>query len=101
MCINSGRVSVSIFRRFFSGSLQSCLSVSCAWTSSAMMALAGLALTASHAVAEDRFTLMLGAQEYWDSNFARNAEVDSEHYTRATASVALHERWSNRILLWV
>lgn len=101
MCINSGRVNVSIFRRFFSGSLQSCrllscLSVSCAWTSSAMMALAGVALSASHAVAEDRFTLMLGAQEYWDSNFARNAEVDSEHYTRATASVALHERWSKQ-----
>lgn len=46
--------------------------------------------------APDRFTLSLGAQEYWDSNFARSADVDSEHYTRSVASLALNEQLSKQ-----
>lgn len=58
------------------------------------MVMSGLA--SSSLAAPDRFTLTLGAQEYWDSNFARNADVDSEHYTRSVASLALNERVSKQ-----
>lgn len=56
--------------------------------------LLGVASAAS--AAPDRFTLGLGAQEYWDSNFARSADEDSEHYTRAFASLAFKERISKQ-----
>lgn len=46
--------------------------------------------------APDRVTLSVGAQEYWDSNFARSADVDSEHYTRSVVSLALNERLSKQ-----
>jgi hypothetical protein len=58
------------------------------------MALFGVAVTAT--AAPDRFKLTLGAQEYWDSNFARNANVDSEHYTRTFAALAFNERVSKQ-----
>lgn len=48
--------------------------------------------------APDRVTLSLGAQEYWDSNFARNADTDSEHYTRSVASLALNQKFSKQSL---
>lgn len=44
----------------------------------------------------DRFTLQLGAKEYWDSNFSRNADEDSEHYTHSTIALALNERMSKQ-----
>ena len=60
----------------------------------ALILFAGL--TNSTAYAMDRFTLSLGANEHWDSNFARSADVDSEHYTHSVISVALNERLSKQ-----
>ncbi len=48
------------------------------------------------AQAVDRFTLTLGTKEQWDSNFARSAEVDSEHYTHSTAALQLNQRLSKQ-----
>lgn len=48
------------------------------------------------AQAVDRFSLTLGAKENWDSNFARNAAVDSEHYTQSTASLRLNQKLSKQ-----
>lgn len=59
--------------------------------------LASLIVPAAVA-APDRFTLSLGAQENWDSNFARNVDVDSEHYTRSVASLVFKERLSKQDL---
>lgn len=53
-------------------------------------------LAPAAAAVPDRFTLSLGAQEYWDSNFARTADVDSEHYTRSVASLAFNEQLSKQ-----
>lgn len=47
---------------------------------------------------DDRFTLGLGVQEYWDSNFARSADVDSEHYTQSMVSLAANQRFSKQRL---
>ena len=64
--------------------------------------IAGLATTVLFGAASlasaapDRFSLGLGLQEYWDSNFARNADVDSEHYTRSYVSLAFNERLSKQ-----
>lgn len=55
-------------------------------------------LMCAAAVADDRFSLDLGVQEYWDSNFARRAEVNSEHYTRATVAIAANQRFSKQHL---
>ncbi len=55
-------------------------------------------LICSTAVAQDRFTLGIGVQEYWDSNFARSADVDSEHYTHAELSLAASQRFSKQDL---
>jgi hypothetical protein len=68
---------------------------------SATIAFAGIVISAmglssTKAVAVDRFTLLLGTKEYWDSNFARNANVDSEHYTHSVMSLALNERLSKQ-----
>jgi len=53
-------------------------------------------LTTTTAWGEDRFRLTLGAHEYWDSNFARNATVDSEHYTRSVVALAVNEHISKQ-----
>src|SRR6187431_1733280 len=50
------------------------------------------------AVAQDRFALVLGVQENWDSNFARNPDVDSEHYTLAAASLSAKQDFSKQQL---
>lgn len=50
------------------------------------------------ATAEDRFTLGFGAQEQWDSNFARSPDVDSERYTVASVSLAANQRFSKQYL---
>lgn len=59
-----------------------------------LIVVTGLAHTTANAM--DRFTLSLGANEHWDSNFARNADVDSEHYTHSVISLALNERVSKQ-----
>lgn len=59
--------------------------------------MAAMPLAPAAVAAPDRFTLSLGAQEYWDSNFARSADVDSEHYTRSVASLALNEQMSKQV----
>lgn len=60
------------------------------------VAIAVMNLFSSSAVATDRFTLLLGTKEYWDSNFARSADVDSEHYTHSKIALALNERVSKQ-----
>jgi hypothetical protein len=60
--------------------------------------LVPLWLLCATTAAQDRFTLGLGVQEYWDSNFARNPDVDSEHYTVAVASLAANHRFSKQQL---
>lgn len=60
--------------------------------------LVPLWLLCATAVAQDRFTLGVGVQEHWDSNFARNPDVDSEHYTLAAISLAANQRFSKQQL---
>lgn len=60
--------------------------------------LVPLWLICSTTVAQDRFTLGIGAKEYWDSNFARSADVDSEHYTQSMLSLAANQRFSKQHL---
>lgn len=60
--------------------------------------LVPLWLICSTAVAQDRFTLGINVQESWDSNFARNSDVDSEHYTQAAVSLAANQRFSKQDL---
>ena len=44
----------------------------------------------------DRVTLTVGAQEYWDSNFARTADTDSEHYTHSYVALDVKQRVSKQ-----
>ena len=60
--------------------------------------LVPLWLLSATAVAQDRFALVLGVQENWDSNFARNPDVDSEHYTLAAASLSAKQDFSKQQL---
>lgn len=60
--------------------------------------LVPLWLLCATAAAQDRFTLGVGVQEYWDSNFARNPDVDSEHYTLAAISLAANQKFSKQQL---
>lgn len=55
-------------------------------------------LICSTAAAQDRFTLGVGVQELWDSNFARSSDVDSEHYTQSQVSVAANQSFSKQAL---
>lgn len=55
-------------------------------------------LICSTAVAQDRFTLGVGVQENWDSNFARKPDVDSERYTKAVVSLSANQRFSKQQL---
>lgn len=59
-------------------------------------AILPLWLICSTAVAQDRLTIGLGAQEFWDSNFARSADVDSERYTQSIVSLAANQRFSKQ-----
>jgi len=55
-------------------------------------------LICSTAVAQDRFTVGVGVQENWDSNFARSPDVDSERYTQSVVSLAANQRFSKQQL---
>lgn len=46
----------------------------------------------------DRFSAGIGLREYWDSNFSRTPEADSEHYTQATLFTALNFQSSRQAL---
>ncbi len=60
--------------------------------------LVPLWLLCATAAAQDRFTLGIGVQEHWDSNFARNPDVDSERYTVAAISFAANQSFSKQQL---
>lgn len=60
--------------------------------------LVPLWLLSATTVAQDRFSMVLGVQENWDSNFARSPDVDSEHYTIAAASIAAKQDFSKQQL---
>jgi hypothetical protein len=64
----------------------------------AVFLAASITTTVSAAEREvpDRFSLLIGAREYWDSNFARNAVEDSERYTHSRISASLNERISKQ-----
>lgn len=70
------------FQRRFTGVIAGLFSFSC--------------LASLPAQAVDRFSLTIGTKENWDSNFARNAAVDSEHYTQSTASLRLNQKLSKQ-----
>ena len=56
----------------------------------------GLGCSLAQAQEQDRLTLTIGSTEQWDSNFARSADVDSEHYTHSTASLSVNQRLSKQ-----
>lgn len=60
--------------------------------------LVPLWLMCSAATAQDRFSLGINLQEYWDSNFARSSDADSEHYTHAVVSLAAKQKFSKQDL---
>lgn len=61
-----------------------------------VLVISSMGFTSLNTVALDRFALQLGSKQYWDSNFARSAEVDSEQYTHSTVALALNERLSKQ-----
>ncbi|WP_331344440.1 hypothetical protein [Cellvibrio sp. UBA7661] len=80
-------------------SMTKCLIKKTFVTQGAVNTLAAMLLLGAPGIsvaATDRFSLTLGAQEYWDSNFARSADTDSEHYTHLYTSLALKERFSKQ-----
>lgn len=46
----------------------------------------------------DRFAAGIRVQEYWDSNFARAPDADSEHYTQSSIYTALNYKVSRQSL---